>query len=263
MQHPEHSKFFVGRTALVTGGSRGIGKAIAYAFARAGAHVAVTHRRAGGRSLSGGRKLCEDMEAMGRKALLLQADMADRNAIREAVRQVEAETGRLDFLILNAARAPFKPVERLLHRELLQLVNVNYLGNIFCIQEALSLLEASGGKIVFISSLGSRFHVPSYPLGHMKAAMEAVVRDCSESFRDRGVRVNGVCGGVVKTDSFRLLKQHLKTFENIPDHLTVPPEEVASVVLFLCSPASESIRGQILVVDRGLGNGLGMPRGST
>src|SRR4030067_739438 len=112
--------------------------------------------------------------------------------------QVRDQWGRLDFLVLNAARAPFKPIEKLFERELRQLIETNYLGNIFCIQEGLSMLEKTNGRIVFISSLGSRFYNPVYPLGSMKAAMESVVRDCAESLRGKKVLVNAVCGGVGK-----------------------------------------------------------------
>ncbi len=139
------------------------------------------------------------------------------------------------------------------------MVETNFMGNIFCIQEALPLLDASEGKIVFISSLGSRFYNPSYPLGSMKAAMESVVRDCAESFAPRNISVNGICGGVVRTDSFRVLRQYMEELEHIPDELCVSTEAIADVVLFLCSPAARGIRGQTIVVDNGLSNSLYRP----
>jgi len=123
----------------------------------------------------------------------------------------------------------------------------------------LHLLEASEGKIVFISSLGSRFYNPAYPLGSMKAAMEAVVRDCSESFAPRNISVNGICGGVVKTDSFKVLRQHMEQLEYIPEQLCVNPEAIADVAVFLCSPAARGICGQTIVVDNGLSNRLYRP----
>ena len=147
----------------------------------------------------------------------------------------------------------------MLEREIRQLVETNFMGNIFCIQEALPLLEAAKGKIVFISSLGSRFYNPSYPLGTMKAAMETVVRDCAESLAEKDVSVNGVCGGVVKTDSFKILRQFMEELEYMPDELCVSPESVAEVVLFLCTPAARGIRGQTIVVDNGLSNRLYRP----
>ncbi len=193
---------------------------------------------------------------MGSRVDVMASDIASRSAVKEMMASVRRDVGRLDFLILNAARAPFKPIERLLERELLDLVQVNYMGNIFCVQEALPLLEESGGKIVFISSLGSRFYNPAYPLGSMKAAMEAVVRDLAESLRPRRVAVNAVSGGIVKTDSYKVLRQHIDNLEKLPGHFIVEAEEIADVVLFLCSPAARGINGQTIVCDRGMSNAL-------
>lgn len=243
---------FSDKVALITGSSRGIGNSIALRFARTGAHIVVNFRKSGGASESEGETLCRKIREMERRALLIRADISEKSSVRDMMEEIRRYYGRLDFLILNAARAPFKPVEKLLDRDLRQLVDTNYLGHIFCIQEALPMLEESGGKIVFVSSLGSRFYTPCYPLGSMKAAMECVVRDCAESLRDRNIGVNSVCGGFVETDSFKVLRQ----IHQIPRQFIVKPEEIADVVLFLCSPSSNAIRGQTLVVDKGLSNSL-------
>jgi NAD(P)-dependent dehydrogenase (short-subunit alcohol dehydrogenase family) len=244
------------KVVLITGSSRGIGNAIARKFAHSGADVVINYRQKGGRSESQAGQLHQEIEAMGRRALLIQADVSLKQSVKQMFNEVKEQCGRLDFLILNAARAPFKPLERLFERELRELVETNYLGNIFCIQEALPLLEKNGGGVVFISSLGSRFYNPEYPLGSMKAAMESVVRDLSESLREKRISVNGVCGGFVKTDSFKVLRQFMDEIENLPEALFVEPESLAEVVLFLCDPASRGIRGQTLVVDNGLSNTL-------
>lgn len=247
---------FQNKVALITGSSRGIGSAIARKFALSGADVVINYRKAGGSSQAQGEKLCEEIREMGRCAFLIQADISIKESVKNLINETNERCGRLDFLILNAAKAPFKPLERLLERELRQLVETNYLGNIFCIQEALPLLEKTEGSIIFISSLGSRFYSPAYPLGSMKAAMETVVRDCAESLSEKKISVNGVCGGIVKTDSFKVLRQYWEDIELIPDGLFVEPDEIADVVLFLCSPASRGMRGQTIVVDRGIGNRL-------
>jgi NAD(P)-dependent dehydrogenase (short-subunit alcohol dehydrogenase family) len=244
------------KVALITGSSRGIGNVIARKFAQAGSAIVVNYRQAGGTSQIQAEKLCEEIRAMGRQATLAQADISVKDSARHLVQQAVGAYGRLDFLILNAARAPFKPLERLLERELRQLVETNYLGNIFCVQAALPLLESTGGKIVFISSLGSRFYTPGYPLGSMKAAMECVVRDLSEGLRARRIAVNGVCGGVVNTDSLKVLRQYAEELAGLPDELLMEADEIADVVLFLCGPGSRGIRGQVLVVDRGLSSRL-------
>lgn len=247
---------FTDKVALVTGSSRGLGNAIARKLARAGADIVVNYRKAGGSSQAQGEQLCEEIRKMGRRAVLVQADISKKESVRKLFHEIEQQCGRLDFLILNAARAPFKPIERLLERELKQLVETNYLGNIFCIQEAVPLLEKTQGTVVFVSSLGSRFYNPAYPLGSMKAAMESVIRDCAESLGDRNISFNAVCGGLVKTDSFKVLRQYWEDIQSIPDELFVDPDEIADVVLFLCNPASKGIRGQTIIVDRGLSNSL-------
>jgi len=247
---------FKEKVALITGSSRGIGSAIARKFALAGAAVALNYRKPGGASQAQGEKLCEEIHAMGGRAVLIQADISVRESVRRLLQGVKEAYGRLDFLVLNAARAPFKPLERLLERELRQLVDTNFLGNIFCIQEALPLLEGAHGKILFLSSLGSRFYNPGYPLGSMKAAMECVVRDLAESLRERRIAVNGICGGVVRTDSLKVLRQYMEELAHLPEELVVEPDEIAEAALFLCGPGSHGILGQTLVVDRGLSNRL-------
>lgn len=250
---------FRGKAALVTGSSRGIGRAIALAMARAGADVAVNHSKEGGTSQANAEEVCREIERIGRKAFPVQADIASKGSVKAMFEAVSATYGRLDFLVLNAAKAPFKPFEKLREKEIRQLVDTNYIGNIFCIQAAVPMLEASGGKIVFVSSLGSRFYNPAYPLGSMKAAMESVVRDCAESLLPKGIWVNAVCGGVVKTDSFKVLRLFMEEIEHIPDELCVTPDEIADVVVFLCGPCARAIRGQTIVIDNGLSNRLYRP----
>lgn len=251
--------YFKDKTALITGSSRGIGSAIARKLALSGADIVLNYRKAGGTSQEQGEQLCKEIQEIGRRAFLIQADISSKESVKNLINETKERCGRLDFLILNAARAPFKPLERLLERELRQLVDTNYIGNIFCIQEALPLLEESGGKIIFISSLGSRFYNPSYPLGSMKAAMESVVRDSAESLKEKGITVNGVCGGIVRTDSFKVLRQYIEEIELMPEDMVMEPEEIADTVLFLCSPESRGIRGQTIVVDRGLSSRLLRP----
>lgn len=247
---------FAKKVALVTGSSRGIGSAIAKRFAIAGCDLVINYRKSGGASQKRGEDLCEEIRAIGRKVSLIQADISDKPSVRSLFEETKKQFGRLDFLILNAARAPFKSFEKLLEREIRQLFETNYLGNIFCIQEALPLLEETQGKIVFMSSLGSRFYNPAYPLGSMKAAMECVVRDLAESLRDRKISVNGVCAGLVHTDSLKILRQYWEGVERLPERYFVEPDEIADVCLFLCGSESRGILGQTLIVDRGTSNRL-------
>jgi NAD(P)-dependent dehydrogenase (short-subunit alcohol dehydrogenase family) len=242
------------KVVLITGSSRGIGKAIAEKCALAGADIVVNYRKTGGSSQAQAEELCKAIDEMGRRTLMVQADIASKDSVKALFSKINEKMGKLDYLVLNAAKAPFKSIEKLFERELRQLVETNYLGNIFCIQSALPMLEQTQGKIIFISSLGSRFYNPSYPLGSMKAAMESVIRDCSETLRGKKISVNAVCGGIVKTDSFKVLRQYWDNIDMLPDDLFVEPEEIADVALFLCSQASRGITGQTIVVDKGLSN---------
>jgi enoyl-[acyl-carrier protein] reductase III len=242
-----------GRVALVTGSTRGIGRSIARTLVRAGADLAVHGRKPGSPDAA---SLLAEVRAVGRRAEAFVGDIASKADVEALMTRVGETMGRLDVLVLNAALAPFKPSERLLERDLRQLVDVNFLGNVWCVQKALPLLSKEGGAIVFVSSLGSRFMNPDYPLGAMKAAMEAQVRQWAEELAPRKISANAVCAGLVRTDSFKTLRLLWPGLENLPDDLVVTPEEVAEVVLFLTSPGARAIRGQTIVVDRGLSNRL-------
>ena len=240
-----------GKVALVTGSSRGIGREIAVALAEAGADV-VVHGRSE-KSADVAAATLERVQALGRRAVFLPADITSKEQVGKLMEGAGEAFGRLDVLVLNAARAPFKETWRLLERDLRQLVENNLFGPIFCLQKALPLLEKEGGgDVVFISSLGSRFMNPQYPLGPMKAAMESMVRQWGEELAPKGVRANAVCAGLVKTDAFKTLRRLWRGLDQLPEDVFVLPAEVAGVVRFLTHPDARGIRGQTLVVDRGL-----------
>ncbi len=245
-----------GRVALVTGSSRGLGRVIARKLSEAGADLIINYRQAGGRSEAHARALAKELVERGSRAVAIQADIGQKDAVAAMFQQIGAEFGRLDILVLNAARAPFKKAGELLKRDLLELVETNYLGNVYCMQQALPLMQGRPGHVVFISSLGSRFALPNYPLGSMKAAMESLVKQWATELGDRQITVNGVTVGLLKTDSLIVLRQYWPGVERLPASAFVELEDVAGVVLFLCTDAARSIRGQNLVVDNGLSNEL-------
>ena len=115
------------KVVLVTGSSRGIGNAIAKKCAIEGADIVINYRKAGGSSQAQAEKLREEIESMGRRALIVQADIALKASVKNLFSEITEHFGRLDCLILNAAKAPFKPIEKLLERELRQLLETNYL----------------------------------------------------------------------------------------------------------------------------------------
>ncbi|MDF1702236.1 MAG: SDR family oxidoreductase [Planctomycetota bacterium] len=244
-----------GKIAWVTGSSRGIGRAIALRLARDGADIAIHGRSEGGASRAHAEEAAEAVRALGRRAICVSGDIARKDEVGAAVAAIEEGLGGLDLVVLNAARAPFKETPRLLERDLRMLVDTNLLGHVFCVQKALPLMEQrGGGSIVFISSLGSRYMNPQYPLGPMKAAMEAMVRQWAEELREKGVGANAICAGLVKTDSYKTLRRIWPELSGLPDEAFVTPEEVADVTAFLCGADAAAISGQTLIVDRGLSN---------
>ncbi len=254
MSYPPAMAELAGKVALITGSTRGIGRAIALRLARDGADIAVHGRSAEGPSHAAALETCEAIRALGRRAEPFAGDIGRKEEVGALLEAVGEAFGRLDVLVLNAARAPFKETRRLLERDLRQLVEVNLFGHVFCVQKALPLLEREGGRIVFISSLGSRYMNSQYPLGTMKAAMEAMVRQWAEELGGSGIGANAVCAGLVKTDSYKTLRRLWPELQALPESAYVTPEEVADVVAFLAAPDSRAIAGQTLVVDRGLTN---------
>ena len=245
-----------GRVALVTGSSRGLGRVIARKLSEAGADLVLNYRKAGGRSEAQATALAKELVEHGSRAVAIRADIGHRDEVAAMFQEIGAQYGRLDILVLNAARAPFKRLGELLKRDLVQLVETNYLGNVYCLQEALPLMRGRPGNVVFISSLGSRFVLPNYPLGSMKAAMESLVKQWAMELRDRQISVNGVTAGLLKTDSLMVLRQYWPGLERLPASAFVELDDVAAVALFLCTEAARSIRGQHIVVDNGFSNEL-------
>ena len=252
--YPHAMAELAGKVALITGSTRGIGRAIALRLAREGADIAVHGRSPDGPSRASAKAVCEEVRALGRRAAPFAADISRKDEVGALMEAVGSELGRLDVLVLNAARAPFKETTRLLERDLRQLVENNLFGHVFCVQKALPLLERDGGHIVFISSLGSRYMNDKYPLGTMKAAMEAMVRQWAEELAPKGISSNAVCAGLVKTDSYKTLRRLWPELAHLPEAAFVSPEAVADVVVFLSTPASRAVAGQTIVVDNGLTN---------
>ncbi|HET7451793.1 MAG TPA: SDR family oxidoreductase [Thermoanaerobaculia bacterium] len=239
---------FSGRTALVTGGSRGIGRAISLAFARCRARVLVNFRE----DRASAEETVGAIEREGGEAAALQANLAHP----DDVRALFASVRELDFLVHNAALGSFKPVLDLRANQWDLSMSVNARALLLCAQQAAAVLRP-GGAIVSISSLGSGRVVPAYgAIGASKAALESLTRSLAVEMAPSGVRVNAVSGGVVDTTSIR---RHpgweelgARARAQTPSGRLGTPEEIASVVLFLCSPAASWIAGQTIVVDGGM-----------
>jgi len=247
------SRELTGKLALVTGGGRGIGRAIGLELARRGADLLVNYVR----HPDAAEQTAADARGLGVRAETLRGNVADAKKVEALFDHVRQQYGYLDLLINNSASGVNRPATELTAHHWDWTLNVNARGAWLCARAALPLMRArGGGSIVSISSLGASRVMPDYFLvGVSKAALEAVTRYLSVEFSQFGVRVNAVSGGLVDTDalkSFAWGKEVIQqTTSRTPAGRMVEPEDLAGVVAFLCTSAAAMIRGQTIVVDGG------------
>jgi len=250
-----HDLPFVERVALVTGSGRGIGRAIALRLAEQGADVVVNYVR----NQAPAEETAAMIRALGRRVLLVRANIGKVEEIERLFDAVQAEFGRLDIFVSNAASGFNRPALEQKVSGWDWTMNVNARALLFAAQRAVPLMEPQGGGcIVSISSPGAGRVLPDYvAVGASKAALEALTRYLAVELAGRGIRVNAVSPGLVETEALRHFASLgdpqviARATRNTPAGRLVTPEDVAGVVSFLCSPQAEMIRGQVLVVDGG------------
>ena len=245
------------KVALVTGGSRGIGRACAKMLAEHGADVVVNYVT----SKSAANEIAELVTGMGRRAAVVKADISEQEDVNEMIRFVSENFGRLDILVSNAASGGFRPLMDATSVHFERAMNTNVRPLLHLVQSAQELLSAHQhqGKVVAISSHGSHMALPAYGLiGSSKAALESLIRHLALELGPQGINFNVVLAGLVKTDATRNLPNADELFEMVNDRMLVDSreltaEEVAKAVLYLSSPMSDLVQGQVLVVDGGVG----------
>ena len=241
---------FEGKVALVTGGSRGIGKAIALELASRGADIAFNYLR----NHRAAAETESEIEAIGVRCLKVRAHLGDEAKIASLFEAIEAEFGRLDILVNNAATGVQRPALELESKHWDWTLNVNARAAWLCVVAASKLMK-DGGHVVNISSEGSRRVLPFYfSVGVSKAALEAVTRYLAVELAPLNIVVNAVSGGYVDTgalDHFPTKEDMLEAGRNIPAGRMVTVQDIARTVAFLCTPDAEMIRGQVIVVDGG------------
>ncbi len=235
-----------GGSVLVTGGSRGIGKAIALRLARDGAaRVAIGYFR----SDAAAEETAEELRALGAEPVLVRGNVTSARVAE----QVEA-LGALDVLVHNAATGVIRPALETEDKHWDWTLNANARALLGLVRVAAPAMPA-GATVVGISSLGSSRVLENYTLvGTSKAALEALVRYLAVELAPRGIRVNAVSAGVVETgalEHFPNREEMLASGARNPVGRLVTPDDVAGVVSFLCSPDAEMIRGQTIVIDGG------------
>ncbi len=238
--------------AVVTGASRGIGRAIALRLAAAGTHVVVNYYV----NQEAAEKTAAEVRAHGVRAEVVQADMKDGRQIARLFDVVRAEFGGLDILVSNAASGVFRRAAELSAKHWDWMMDTHPRAFLLCVQAAVPLMAGRRGRIVAVSSIGSRRTIPLYAgMGAAKAALETLTRYLAVEYAPRGISVNAVSGGAVLTESWRQLAEVESVLQDIqrrtPAGRIVTPEDIAEAVQFLCSPQAEMIRGQVIVVDGG------------
>jgi enoyl-[acyl-carrier protein] reductase III len=243
------------RLALVTGGARGIGRATCLQLAREGADVAIGYVR----NEDAAAETKRLVEAEGRRAVLVKGHLGDADQISQVVDAAVEGLGGLDLVVSNAASGVIRPAMEVTAKHWDWTLDINARAFLLLAQRATPHLEArGGGSLVAISSLGAGRTLPDYVLvGTSKAALESLVRYLGVELAGRGIRVNGVSGGVVETDAldhFENREEMLRSArEQTPAGRILQPEDLARVVAFLCTADADMIVGQILVVDGGYG----------
>jgi|SRR5580698_8308259 enoyl-[acyl-carrier protein] reductase III len=245
---------FKDKVALITGGTRGLGRAIALTLARDGATIALNYRRD---EDSANRTLAE-IRALAPRSILLKADMEEDAQVRALVEGAGKALGRIDILVVNAAATAFKPLLAVKPHNLTRTFNLSVGGFVAAVQET-SKFMGNGGRILMISGVDSMRYLPRHGvLGAAKAAMEAMVRDFAFELGPRGITVNGVNFGMIDSDSSRIyfgddFERVLRVTAARTALKRLPElDEIAAVVALLCTPQAGYLTAQTIMVDGGL-----------
>lgn len=246
---------FAGKITLITGSGRGIGRAIALHFAALGSNLVINYFRNRGPA----EKTVAEAKEFGVEVELIKANVGDLGDLDRLVAGTQKAFGGLDFFISNAGSGYNRSVLEQRPKGWDWTLDINARAYLFLAQKLVPLMEKrGGGAMVAISSPGSFRVLPEYAVvGASKAAVEALTRYLAVELADKNIVVNAVSPGIVATEAL----QHFDTMSDeeileeiaaqTPAGRIVTPEDVAGVVAFLCSPAAEMIRGQILLADGG------------
>ncbi|MDW7771739.1 MAG: enoyl-[acyl-carrier-protein] reductase FabL [Desulfobulbaceae bacterium] len=240
-----------GKVVLITGGSRGIGRAIGLRLAENGADVVINyvrHRRDAEETVA-------IIEEKGVKCLAVKANVAQEDDVIRMFDEIREKYERLDILVSNAASGVLKPAMELTTRHWNWAMDINARALLTLAQHAVPMMER-GGRIMAVSSLGAVRAVPNYTVvGASKAALESLIRHLAVELGPMGILVNTISAGVVDTDALKKFpnrKEIISTsLARTPLGRLTLPEDVADLALFLCSGLATMIHGQTIVVDGG------------
>jgi enoyl-[acyl-carrier protein] reductase III len=241
-----------GKRALVTGSSRGIGRAIALSLADFNVDVAINYLRNRTRA----EETAHEIEARGVRALVLKGNVAKPDHVENLFSMIGDSWGGLDIVVSNAASGVLKPARELTLHHFDWSMHINAAALLPITQQFLKMDSKNEKSLVAVSSLGALRAIPNYTaVGASKAALESMVRHLAAEFAPEGLRINAVSAGTVDTDALlhfpnreELLESAL---ERTPAGRLVHPQDVANVVIFLCTQYASMIHGQTLIVDGG------------
>lgn len=245
-----------GKIALVTGGTRGIGKAISQRLASEGADIILNYKK----DSVTAEETAEELRAMGRKVWVFQADMKDDKAIKAMCRQIKSEVGSLDILVHNAAFGTMGSILRMGLYSWRAAMDINVTALLVLVQQLADLLAEGGGHVVGLSSIGADMTFSEYAnIGVSKAAMEALVRYIAFELAPMGIHCNGVSAGPVETRALDWFKfphaVHRYAETKSPLSRIGKPDDLSGIVSFLCTPDADWVVGQILRADGGISMG--------
>lgn len=241
-----------GKIALVTGGSRGIGRAVALQLAAAGADVAINYSG----NEQAAKHVQQEIEKLGRKAIVIQADVAQSSSVKAMIKQVIDTFGTLDILVNNAGITRDNLLMRMKEEEWDDVINTNLKGVFNCIQAVTrQMMKQRAGRIVNISSVvGVMGNAGQANYTAAKAGVIGLTKSTAKELATRGITVNAVAPGFIETDMTSLLNESMitKTIEHIPLGKLGSASDVADAVTFFASEQAAYITGQVLHVDGGM-----------
>ena len=241
-----------GKVALVTGGSRGIGRATAEALAKQGAHVVINYVS----NEAAARDTAQAIEQAGGKAELVQFDVANGEAAEKAITEVAKRLGRLDILVASAGVAIDGLLLRLKDEDFDRILSVNVKGAVACSRAAIrTMMRAKTGRIVFLSSVvGEMGNAGQTAYAASKAALLGVTKSLAREYASRGITVNAVTPGFVDTDMTSGLTDDQKSamLTAVPLGRTGTAREVAAAITYLVSDEAGYVTGQALRVNGGM-----------